>query len=438
MTGINDQDLRLVPARKIGWIRTRRKTSATKGLLKWKLLPDRLSAGAAQSEGEAQVESSGMSEYQYYEFQALDRPLTHEAQAEMQRLSSRVNLTATSASFVYNYGDFRDDPYRVLAEHFDALLYITNWGTRQLMFRFPVQAIPDEVMQAYQYADSLEWSAEGEYIILNIELNQEEPDDEWIEEAGLLAGMVQVRDDLLRGDYRALYLAWLMIARYELDFLEEEDEALTEPPVPPNLHALSPALRNFIDFFAIDADLVTAVAQTSPKAGKNSAKLSAYLDQLTETEQRSFLERLLKGEPHLDIALAKRLRELSGTEKEALPAGERRTIRQLVTAAQAVRQQRLDAERQQAEIARLNKLEKIAQQQDRLWARIPALIAQKRVNTYEEAVSILKDLYDLAVHQQRLAEFQEKLAAIRSQYPTLQGLHRRLKEARLISTGVVR
>ena len=350
----------------------------------------------------------------------------------MQRLSSRVNLTATSASFVYNYGDFRGDPYRVLAEHFDALLYITNWGTRQLMFRFPTPIIPADVMQAYQYADSLEWSAEGEYAILNIELRQEEPDDEWTEEAGLLAGMVQVRDDLLRGDYRALYLAWLMIASYALDFLEEDDEDLTEPPVPPNLQALSPALRNFIDFFGIDTDLVTAAAQASAKAGKSSAKLSAYLDQLAEAEQRSFLERLLKGEPHLDIALANRLRELSGTGKAALPAGERRTIRQLVTAAQAVRQQRLDAERRQAEIVRLKKLEKIAQQQDQLWGRIPELIAQKRANTYEEAVSILKDLRDLAAHQQHLAEFQEKLAAIRSQYPTLQGLHRRLKEARLI------
>ncbi|MBL8132778.1 MAG: hypothetical protein JNL42_13035 [Anaerolineae bacterium] len=375
-----------------------------------------------------------MSEYQYYEFHALDRPLTSEAQAEMHRLSSRVNLTATSASFAYNYGDFRGDPYLVLAEHFDAMLYITNWGMRQLMFRFPLHIIPDDVMKAYQVADSLEWSAEGEYVILNIELREEEPDYEWIEGEGLLAGLVQVRDDVLRGDYRALYLAWLMIASYELDFLEEEDEAeaaLTEPEVPPNLQALSPALRNFINFFGIDADLVTAAAQTSPKAEKNSAKLSAYLDQLAAAEQRSFLERLLKSEPHLDVVLANRLRELSDAETGTLPAGERRTIRQLVTASQSVRQQRLDAERQEAEIIHMKKLGKIAQQQDRLWGQIPALINQKRANTYEEAVSILKDLRDLAAHQQRLAEFQEKLAAIRSQYPTLQGLHRRLKEARL-------
>lgn len=373
-----------------------------------------------------------MSEYQYYEFHALDRPLTPEAQAEMRRLSSRVNLTATSASFGYHYADFLGDPHRVLAEYFDVMLYITNWGTRQLMFRFPIHIIPDDVMKAYQVADSLEWAAEGEYVILNIELREEDPDDEWIEGEGVLAGLVQVRDDVLRGDYRALYLAWLMIASYELDFLEEDEENLTEPQVPPNLQALSPALHNFIDFFGIDDDLVTAAAQTSPKAGKNSAKLSTYLEQLADAEQRSFLERLLKGEPHLDIALANRLRELSGTEKGVLPADKRRTIRQLVTTAQPVRQQRLDAERRQTEIIRVKKLEKIAQQQDQLWGQIPALIAQKRANTYEETVSILKDLRDLAVHQQRLTEFQEKLAAIRSQYPTLQGLNRRLKEARLI------
>jgi hypothetical protein len=115
-----------------------------------------------------------MSEYQYYEFQALDHPLTYEAQKEIQSQSSRVQLTATSASFVYNYSNFPVDPYRVLAKYFDAMLYITNWGTRQLMFRFPANAIPDDVISAYQYANSMDWSTVGEYIILNIEFNPED------------------------------------------------------------------------------------------------------------------------------------------------------------------------------------------------------------------------------------------------------------------------
>jgi hypothetical protein len=51
-----------------------------------------------------------MSEYQYYEFQALDRPLTQAEMVELRKLSSRVALTSTSAIFTYNYGDFRVAP----------------------------------------------------------------------------------------------------------------------------------------------------------------------------------------------------------------------------------------------------------------------------------------------------------------------------------------
>ena len=142
--------------------------------------------------------------------------------------------------------------------------------------------------------------------------------------------------------------------------------------------------------------------------------------------------RLLKGEPHLDIALANRLRELSGVSKADLTAGQHRTLRQLLAASKAIRRQRLETERQAAEAARLKRLEQIAQRQQQLWARIPGLIDQKRANTYAEAVSILADLRDLADHQQRLTEFQNKLAAILDQYPTLHGLHKRLKAAKLI------
>ena len=47
-----------------------------------------------------------MSEYQYYEFQAIDRTLTQEERAAISQLSSRVKPTATSAIFTYSYGDF--------------------------------------------------------------------------------------------------------------------------------------------------------------------------------------------------------------------------------------------------------------------------------------------------------------------------------------------
>ena len=43
-----------------------------------------------------------MSEYQYYEFQAVDRPLTEEMQQGLRRISSRAHITPTGFVNVYN------------------------------------------------------------------------------------------------------------------------------------------------------------------------------------------------------------------------------------------------------------------------------------------------------------------------------------------------
>lgn len=48
-----------------------------------------------------------MSEYQYYEFQAIDRPLSEADRAELEKLSSRAQVTSTSFTNEYNYGKFR-------------------------------------------------------------------------------------------------------------------------------------------------------------------------------------------------------------------------------------------------------------------------------------------------------------------------------------------
>jgi hypothetical protein len=96
-----------------------------------------------------------MSEYQYYEFQAIDKRLTDKDKQEIKKLSSRVQPTDTTASFEYSYGDFRGDPYKVLLTYFDAMLYVANWGTHQLMFRFPKGAIPSHIMEQYQFGETM-------------------------------------------------------------------------------------------------------------------------------------------------------------------------------------------------------------------------------------------------------------------------------------------
>ncbi len=67
-----------------------------------------------------------MSEYQYYEFLAVDPPLDERQQAEVRALSSRARITATSFTNEYNWGNFRGDPRKMMERYYDAHLYLTN------------------------------------------------------------------------------------------------------------------------------------------------------------------------------------------------------------------------------------------------------------------------------------------------------------------------
>ncbi len=78
-----------------------------------------------------------MSEYQYYEFQAIDRPLDEADRKALRSLSSRAQITATSFTNHYEWGDFRGSPCELMERWFDLHLHVANWGTRRLMIRLP-------------------------------------------------------------------------------------------------------------------------------------------------------------------------------------------------------------------------------------------------------------------------------------------------------------
>lgn len=67
-----------------------------------------------------------MSTYQYYEFQAIDRPLTVEEQHAVSNLSSRVEPHLRRSVFIYHYSDLGADPKELLAKYYDAIFYIAN------------------------------------------------------------------------------------------------------------------------------------------------------------------------------------------------------------------------------------------------------------------------------------------------------------------------
>src|SRR5262245_2016895 len=130
-----------------------------------------------------------MSEYQYYEFLAIDRPLSAEDIAYVRTLSSRVQPTPTHAVFTYSFGDFRGDPLALLAKHCAVMLYLANWGSKQLALRFPKTAIETQALQPYYYGvEEIELTTVGQHVILNLAFHENEGGD-WIEGEGQLAAL---------------------------------------------------------------------------------------------------------------------------------------------------------------------------------------------------------------------------------------------------------
>jgi hypothetical protein len=378
-----------------------------------------------------------MSEYQYYEFQTIDRPLTAEQQSAMRRLSSRVDLSASRAAFNYSYGNFRGEPLKVLEQHFDALLYIANWGSKQLAFRFPKGIVAIEKLRPYTFGDEetflLDLLITEQHLILNLEIHEEEGYG-WIEGEGLLDPLIPLREAILRGDLRALVLFWLRSSAERAGWTDDDEEAepLVEPPVPPGLGQLDPALQAFAEFFEVDEDLIAAAAEASLNVQATDEPLERWVRLLPEDERNAFLLRVARGESHVGIELLQRLRELGSPNAGSEGAAPRRDFAELQEAAKRQKQVRLKREREAAERARLAKLADVAKREDLIWQSIPELLAKQTASGYDEGVALLAELRDLAVHRGQRAAFDSRLAEVIAPHTRSSALQRRLKEHRLV------
>jgi hypothetical protein len=89
-----------------------------------------------------------MSEYQYYEFLAIDRPLSADEMGELRALSTRAEITPWSFVNTYDWGNFRGNPSTLMERYFDAFLYLANWGTHRLMLRVPRRLLDQKTAEA--------------------------------------------------------------------------------------------------------------------------------------------------------------------------------------------------------------------------------------------------------------------------------------------------
>ncbi|MEM6319861.1 MAG: hypothetical protein AAF960_19470 [Bacteroidota bacterium] len=261
-----------------------------------------------------------MSEFQQYQFQTIDRPLTEAERQEVSSWSSRATASATSITFTYSYSDFPKDEDKVVAKYFDAMLYVANWGTKRLMFRFPKSLIDENAITEYsiypEYAESyLTFSDSGEFLIMDMALNDDDGGG-WMEEDDYrLSDFIPLREQIINGDYRCLIMAWLKVAQEDVEmekdeYEEEEYEENPLPPIPSGLKKLNGPLTAFQNFFEIDDDILEDVVKKSPNLSTKKMDYTNLLAKLSVKEKDDFLLRLIDGEARLDIKLKKLLEKL--------------------------------------------------------------------------------------------------------------------------------
>jgi len=280
------------------------------------------------------------------------------------------------------------------------------------------------VLQSYFPGGAARLSVAGAHVVLDVTSEEDEPRDE-LSSGSPLAALAPVRAEIVQGDLRAAYLAWLVAVQAE----DVRDSAL-EPLVPDGLSTLSAAQRALVDFLRIDGDLLDAAAAASGASTGDAKELRAWVAQLSPEAKDRWLARAV-AEP--ELALGGELLRAFRRENEVGPGAERRTVRELRAAAEVRRRAREQVEaarlakaRRVAEAAREKRLVALSAKLDAAWTKLEDLVEK---SAYEDALALALDLRDAATRDGSTAAFAARFEAMRKRRIRRRGFFDRWKRA---------
>lgn len=357
-----------------------------------------------------------MSEYQFVHFLAVDRPLDEKQLAYMQRQSTRAEITPWEFTNEYHWGDFRGNVLEMLRRGYDLHLHYANFGVRRLMIRLPAGLPCDNrTFEAFRAEYGMKWHADktGKGGILEIYPESDaDTYDEIFDDLGrLLPEIAPVRESLIGGDLRALYLGWLACGG---------DGETMEPPVPAGLGELTRALNTMAEFYDLSEDLIAAAAERSPplpKAADAGETLNAWIARQSNDELKELVVRLLTSD-----AAAVRAETLSRIRDEmdvaVWPMAEpTRTLGQLRELADAQGEERLGREEKARQAKRRKHLAAIAADPQKVIKNVQSLVAERSTHSYEEAARELEDLREALGPDRGPAQAREVAEKLRRENP---------------------
>jgi hypothetical protein len=292
-------------------------------------------------------------------------------------------------------------------------------------------------------ADVLAFKATATHWLITWSLNETEDYDRFVMEGGegWMARLVPVRNELLRGDLRSLYIGWL--AAVTMQVIDDEDH---EPLPIAGLANLTTAQQALAEFLDVDVDLLGGAGIGSPEqeAGEPlPQQVDDWLDELPRAEVLALLRHLLDGqglkaERLLRNRYAAWLRDQSGDR----PAAALRTVAELWENAKSAEKLRLDREKKQAEAAAARRRQEreaffrsLAKDFPKAWNGIQRTVERGSGLAYDEACRALLDLSEAySAHASSMA-FRQELGKFMAGNQRRKALVERLVRAGLWQDG---
>ena len=182
--------------------------------------------------------------------------------------------------------------------------------------------------------------------------------------------------------------------------------------------------------------MAAAASFSDPIREASNEELAQAIESMPAEQQIGFLRRMVLGEPASVVAAELRRQLRTGSRllgaTVAAPLASPASSGVLFAKARRMQSDRKRKASEREAALKLQRLEALERDEESLWRRVNELIAGKTVKTYDEAIGILKDLNDLALHKERREEFMRRVQTILGKYPRLSGLQSRIKYAKLL------
>ena len=254
---------------------------------------------------------------------------------------------------------------------------------------------------------------------------------------GWMARLSPIRDELLRGDFRSLYIGWLPAISVEmLDDHDEEPLALSELG---NLTAAQKALAKFLE---VEPDLLTGAGMGSPKqkgSGHSQAEMEVWIKGLPQTRVDEILKWLLAGRSReAKRTLKNQFAEWQRGQKKATAEAARRKVGEIQANCEAARKIRLkqQATKQKQRDARARKardayLKNLSGDFPKAWRAVQKAVERGSGAAYDEARDLLVDISEAYANYASQKRFNEELKKFMAGH-----LRRKALIQRLVKAGI--